>query len=127
VLGVLRAVVDDEQRQQRLWLDALRRPNEATDLSTQQPRRDRERLDRPGRCLVVVDPDRPLVPLELEHGALAERRARTERVLGVDEDFGAAVGALDLELVLEPHDPVGPRDAKLPGPCPAALAELRGR
>ena len=125
VLRVLGPVVDDEQRQQRVGLDAVRRPDEPVDVSPQEPRPDRERLDRPGRGLVVVEPDGTLVPVELEHGALAERRARAQRVFGVGDGLGRPVRALDLELVLEPREPVRTGNAQLPRPRAAAPAELR--
>ena len=97
-------------------------------ISDRKSRRaDREGLDLPGGGLVVVEPDGALVPVELEHGALAERRARAQRVLGVDDGLGRPVCALHLELVLEPREPVRTWKLQVPRSRPAALAELERR
>jgi hypothetical protein len=127
VLRVLGAVVDDEQRQRLVGLRAVRGPEVARHLCAQEPRADRDVLQRPGRRLLVVEPDRPLVPVELEHRALAERVARAKRVRRIRDPFGRAAGALDLELVLDAREAVRPRELEEPGARASPAAELRRR
>ena len=98
---VLRAVVGQQQPQRRAGLDVGRAPHARPRPSRRaRARGSRPRRSGPGR--LGLQPRRRLVARQLEHRLLAERARRALRVAGVEDPLGAAVGVVDLELVLEP-------------------------
>ena len=99
----------------------------ARDVGAQEPRADRDVLERPGGASSSSSQTGRSYPSSSSTERSPNGSLARSGFVGVGEPLGRAVGALDLELVLEPREAVRPRELELPRARPAAPAELGRR
>ena len=117
MVGVLRAVVGDEQRAALVGVRMA--PAQGREVGAQDPAAKSDGFGSAQRF--GVEPGRWPVAAKLEHRLLAPGAGRAEWILGVDDPLRAAAPVDELELVLEPVD-IRHGGDELPGAAAARKA-----